>query len=97
MERKLRWDACWNLRDLGGYELASRRRTRWMRIPAAACGALDPRARHDPFTASLNPYASLQFGYLFLLSPRSRSTRTSWFPFTAGRQWALSRCSQECP
>lgn len=32
MERELRWDACWNVRDLGAHETVSGRRTQWKSI-----------------------------------------------------------------
>jgi protein-tyrosine phosphatase len=32
VERELRWDACWNVRDLGGYGTLSGRRTDWKSI-----------------------------------------------------------------
>lgn len=35
MERELRWDACWNVRDLGGYATFSGRQTRWKSVVRA--------------------------------------------------------------
>lgn len=35
MDRELHWDACWNVRDLGGFATASGRRTRWKTIVRA--------------------------------------------------------------
>jgi protein tyrosine/serine phosphatase len=35
MERELHWDACWNVRDLGGFATASGRQTRWKTIVRA--------------------------------------------------------------
>jgi hypothetical protein len=32
MDRVLRWDACWNVRDLGGYRTASGGETTWRTI-----------------------------------------------------------------
>lgn len=35
MERELRWDACWNVRDLGGYDTGSGVTTRWKSVVRA--------------------------------------------------------------
>lgn len=35
MERELRWDACWNVRDLGGYATRSGAKTKWKSVVRA--------------------------------------------------------------
>ncbi len=35
VERELHWDACWNVRDLGGYETTTGTQTRWKRVVRA--------------------------------------------------------------